>query len=775
MKLFIDKREIEVKEGLTVLDAAERQNIYIPHLCSHPELTSYGGCRLCIVEVEGVPGYPTACTTLVKEGMKVHTHTETVQEMRGEILQLILSEHPAGCLICDEAEACADTMFSIRKVGVTTGCRWCPKDGECELQRVVQFLEIDTIKFPVYYQGLDVENYDPFFDRDYNLCIYCARCVRICEEHRKSFVLGLSERGKKTRIGPAFYNSHIEAECEFCGACISVCPTGALSEKNRKWAGIPDNYHDSICPFCSLNCDTQILTKNGKIIGTLPPGDPHQSGGELCVKGRFCLSEMVNHPDRVLEPTFRFPEGDGIVSWDDAVEKAGEQLKAVKGKRAAFYLSPNLTLEEIAAANRFAGEVINTVNITSSVLNENIVSFLTLAEKSIPLEEIEESDAIITLFLKGNYNHAPLTLAVKRAAERGVPLYQVGWTEDSVSRFADRNISPPPGKEKLFFRQILQTLEKGKGGSSEIKEIVKVIENRSSPTFILGPEVSDLTEAKDILQSIEKIVNLAGANIFAPNSYGNLTGLLSLTEAKLSEEVNQLVEEEKIDLLYIVGDAPFDKRPPVDFFIHQGSFPPPDELRADLVLPAATWGEISGTYAGSRGKRKKFKAVAKPPGLALGNREIFSSIAKAVGRNDLKFTQEEISDQIPKNLEIKYPGTKGKPFKKAKVPLPDTFFPHLLIQERTPHAVHNVSLSKIIAGMGEIIPEDTIVMNPIDASKIGLSDGDFVCVESADKTKRYPLKLQKIISPGFVFLFTHSRTHVFNTNPCPVHLRRENV
>ena len=777
MKLTIDKREIEVEEGITILDAAEKNDIYIPHLCSHPELTSYGGCRLCIVEVDGMRGYPTACTAKVQEGMNIRTRTDIVQEMRKEIIQLILSEHPSGCLICKEAEECSDTMFSIRKVGVTTGCRWCPKDGDCELQRVVQYLEIDSIKFPVYFQDLEVEKCDPFFDRDYNLCIYCGRCVRICDEHRKSFVLGLNERGKNATVGPAFHQTHIEAECEFCGACVSVCPTGTLSEKNRKWAKVPASYKPSVCPLCSLNCDIQMAVKKGVVLGTLPPGDPHQSGGELCVKGRFCLNETINHPDRVLEPKFRFLEGYGIISWEDAVKKAAEQLSAVKGKRAAFYLSPNLTLEEIAAANKFAGEVIGTANITSSVLNENLVSFLTLAEKSIPLEEIGETGVIISIFLKGNYGYAPVTLAIKRAAEKGVPLCQIAWTRDTASRFTDLTVSPTPAKEKDFFRSFLSAVEKGKGGSKEIKDLVNMIEDAASPTFILGPEIAGLTDGIDILQSIEKIVELTGGRIFAPNPFGNIAGLLSLTGTVLAGEIDKLVEEEKIDLLYIVGDAPFEKRPTVDFIIHQSSFAPPKELAADLVLPAATWGEISGTYAypGEPDKRRTFDAVVKPPGLALENREIFGKIAEAMGKAGSKFTTEEIAEQIPKKLKITYPGIKGKSSKKAKVPLPDSHFPHLLFQEMTPHALHNVSLSEIVSGMAEIVPENTLVMNPVDAANIGLSDGDFVKVESAVDKRVYPLKLQSIVNPGFIFLLTHARNPVFGTNPCPVHLRRNNV
>jgi anaerobic selenocysteine-containing dehydrogenase len=236
-----------------------------------------------------------------------------------------------------------------------------------------------------------------------------------------------------------------------------------------------------------------------------------------------------------------------------------------------------------------------------------------------------------------------------------------------------------------------------------------------------------------------------------------------------------MVEEEKIDLLYIVGDAPFTKRPQVEFIIHQSSFPPPDELLADLMLPTATWGEISGTYAGHHRKFKKFKAVVEPPGMVLDNQEIFSRTARAMGKKDVKFTAKEIAGLIPKNPSVKPPGTKGKPPQRANVSPPDSSFPYLLVQERTPHAFHNVSLNKVIAGMAELLPEDTIVLNPIDASNIGLKEGDSVYVQSAGHAESYPLKLQNTISPGFVFLLTHSRTHVFNTNPCPVHLRRKNV
>ncbi|MCP4216998.1 MAG: molybdopterin-dependent oxidoreductase [bacterium] len=774
MKLKIDSREFQVNEGQSVLDAAECHGVYIPHLCSHPQLTSYGGCRLCIVEIEGIRGYPTACTTKVKDGMVIHTETEIVREMRKEILQLILSEHPSGCLVCDESDECGSVQHSIRKVGAATGCRWCAKDAECELQRVVKFLGIDDIKFPVYYQDLEVEKYDPFFDRDYNLCIYCGRCIRICGEFRKSFVLALNERGKDAFVGAAFHHSHVEADCEFCGACVSVCPTGALAEKSKKWAGLPERYAPSLCPFCSLNCEIQIPVKNRRIIGALPPGDPHLSGGELCVKGRFCLNETVNYPDRVLEASFRFPQGYGIIAVEDAYKKAAEQFGTIKGKRAAFYISPNLPLEEAAAAWKFAHEIVGTEYISCSVVNANMAAFLEVADKSVPLQEIEDSDVIVSILMKGNTNYAPVTLGMKRAAEKGAYLCRIGWTSDNTDRFAALNMCPTPAKEKFFFRKMGQVMEKGKGGSADLKELIKKIKAANKVTFVLGHEIADLTDGKEIVEIIEEMAQLIGAGIFAPNPFGNIRGLLAVASLMCSEEMEKHISEGHIDLLYIVGDSPFTMRPPVDFILHQSSFPPPEAMQADLLLPAATWGEISGSYE-KEGTVRKFTAAVEPPGSARSNVHIFAGIASAMGKNSCGFTNQVLAEAFPSKLKIDFPHLNCKRIKKKKVLLPDPFFPYLLIQERTPHAFHNLSLSSIIPGLAEILPEETLVMNPEDAAKLGLCGCSSVEVESAEITRTYPLKLQDIIASGYIFLLSHAAPNVFETNPCPVHLRRKDV
>jgi formate dehydrogenase alpha subunit len=176
MTVTIDNRVINVERGLTILQAAERNDIYIPTLCAHKDLTPFGGCRMCIVEVEKMRGFPTSCTTPVEDGMIVRTQTAQLQAERMEILRLILSEHPSSCLVCDEQDECKEYSGTIRKVGVTTGCRYCPNDGQCELHDVAEKMGIKEIGYPVYYRGFPVKKDDPFFDRDYNLCILCGRC-----------------------------------------------------------------------------------------------------------------------------------------------------------------------------------------------------------------------------------------------------------------------------------------------------------------------------------------------------------------------------------------------------------------------------------------------------------------------------------------------------------------------------------------------------------------------------------------------------------------------
>ncbi len=255
IKLTIDGQPVEVEPGATVLEAARKAGIYIPTLCYHPALKPYGGCRLCIVEIEKMRGLNTACTVPAAEGMVVQTNTPQLQELRRDILELILTEHPHLCLICDRKEKCGPFDICLRSVSVTERCVLCPKNRQCELQRLIDYIGIKEITLPYKYKELPVQK-DPLIARDYNLCVLCGRCVQMCQDVRGIGAISFINRGSSAVVGTAFDRPLKDSGCRFCGACVEVCPTGALMDEAAKYH--PDLAREEVIVPCHYACPAHI-------------------------------------------------------------------------------------------------------------------------------------------------------------------------------------------------------------------------------------------------------------------------------------------------------------------------------------------------------------------------------------------------------------------------------------------------------------------------------------------------------------------------------------
>lgn len=210
VSLTIDGREVEVRTGTTVLEAAREAGLYVPTLCYHPDLPPYGACRLCIVEIEGMLGFPTSCTTPAAEGMKVHTDTPQLQQLRRNIFELTLAEHPYQCLTC-------------------------AKNLHCELQAVASYIGLEQVSLPAIRRELPVDRDNPLFYRDYNLCILCGRCVRACQELRGIEAIAFIQRSSQTIVGTAFNRPLVDSGCKYCLACVEFCPTAALIDRVPIW------------------------------------------------------------------------------------------------------------------------------------------------------------------------------------------------------------------------------------------------------------------------------------------------------------------------------------------------------------------------------------------------------------------------------------------------------------------------------------------------------------------------------------------------------------
>ncbi len=229
--LNIDGRDIETKKGRTVLEAALGAGIYIPHLCHHPDLTPVGGCGLCLVEIEGMQGLLTSCTTPADEGMRVRTKTPQIDRMRRLAMELMLSGHPPDCTVCSQYL-------------------------NCELQSVKQYIGVsEELRMRRRSKPFVASDANPLFVHDPARCILCGRCVRVCHDLREVGVLSFMKKGKEAFIGTGSDSLLADAGCRFCGACVEVCPTGALRDKeeltrgkSRRAARVP----------CRFTCPAEI-------------------------------------------------------------------------------------------------------------------------------------------------------------------------------------------------------------------------------------------------------------------------------------------------------------------------------------------------------------------------------------------------------------------------------------------------------------------------------------------------------------------------------------
>jgi predicted molibdopterin-dependent oxidoreductase YjgC len=339
MNLTINGKQITAPENSSILDAARRNGIHIPTLCDDPRLEPHGGCRLCLVQVKGMPRPVTACTTPANEGMDVETSNELIERERRTIVELLLSDHPNDCMVCDRA-------------------------GDCTLQELAYFYNLRSNRFWGARRQYTKKDMNPFIERDMEKCVLCGKCVRVCDEIQGLGAIDISGRGFTAKVTPAFEQ---DLDCEFCGQCVSICPTGALIGKQSLGKGRQKDVKEveTICGYCGCGCNLTLhISRNEVIRVTSRPNTINE--GWLCVKGRYGQS-FINSPDRLTTPLIK-KEGKFVpASWDEALGYVAERLGAIKQKHGPDAIgglsSARCTNEENYLFQKFMRAVIGTNNV----------------------------------------------------------------------------------------------------------------------------------------------------------------------------------------------------------------------------------------------------------------------------------------------------------------------------------------------------------------------------------------------------------------------------
>jgi len=317
--LTVDGRAITVAAGTSIMRAGMEAGVEIPKLCATDMLDAFGSCRVCLVEIEGRAGTPASCTTPVAEGMVVHTRSERLDRLRRGVMELYVSDHPAGW---NEERGTGASEFDrvAKSVGLTENRYGL--DGRNHVAPGEGSLNID-------YVARDESN--PYFTYDPSQCIVCSRCVRACDEVQGTFALTVEGRGFESRITAGMSDSFLYSECVSCGACVQACPTDALREKTVLEKGIPEKATVTTCAYCGVGCSFRVEMKGDEVIRMVPSKDGKANHGHSCVKGRFAWG-YTTHKDRILNPMMREKITDPWreVTWDEAFARIAGEFRRIQ-------------------------------------------------------------------------------------------------------------------------------------------------------------------------------------------------------------------------------------------------------------------------------------------------------------------------------------------------------------------------------------------------------------------------------------------------------------
>jgi NADH-quinone oxidoreductase subunit G len=642
--ITVDGREIAAIEGEMLHDAARKGDVEIPVFCYEPKLGEpVGACRMCLVEIEGIPKLQTSCSTPVREGMVVHTRTEQVKHAQSAVVEFLLVNHPLDCPVCD-------------------------KGGECPLQ------DISYGWGPGKSRVIDEKRHfekpielSPLVAIDRERCILCYRCVRFSQEVSEDAQLQLLDRGDRTYVGTFDDRPYV---APFHGNITDICPVGALTSYTYRFRARPwDIEHaGSVCTLCPSQCNVSFTVRDEKVKRVITRDNAEVDDGWLCDRGRYGF-EMFDAPERVRGPRLK----GGAVSWEQAIEAAGD------GLRAAADSSPTPVGQNSAAPSKIAAIVGDASNEEGFLLQRIVREALgsphidsrpsrgpkadvlrRLAEPSISakVRDIDEADAILVLGTDPLHSSPILDLRVRKAIRRnGAKLVVATERPTALDGGAQAVFRYAPHGATSFLMGLAGALRNGDGEVPE-SEIADVLRDAESVVVLWGERIGreDHATVKALLD-VAATLGLADkdnsglleipdtTNARGLREAGCLPdagpGLSETTAGMATEEIRSALISGELTGLILFGADPLRDFPDTpaweealtaaDFVVSFSMHENPTTAKADVVLPLETHAEKDGTVTHPDGRLQRVRPSASRPGDIRSNIAVLSELASKLG------------------------------------------------------------------------------------------------------------------------------------------------
>ena len=617
LKLKINDAEIEVEEGLTVLQACEKAGVEIPRFCYHEKLSIAGNCRMCLVELEKSPKPIASCAMPAANGMVIKTNTPKIEKSRKGVMEFLLANHPLDCPVCDQG-------------------------GECDLQDQSMYYGIDKSRFKENKRSVPDKNMGPLIKTQMTRCIHCTRCVRFATEIAGVPELGAIGRGEDMQITTYLEQS---IQSELSGNVIDLCPVGALTSKPYVFEARPWELKktETIDVMDAVGSNVRVDTYDWEVKRVLPIINEDINEEWISDKTRYACDGLLNQ--RLDTPYIKYNKKFEKASWDEVFKIIESKIKNTDNNKIVGFVGDLINMEASYIFKEFLERTIDTKNYES----RSSKMFIDNSERenylfNSKINGIESSDLIFLIGTNPRFEATMLNARIRKAylnnKTKIVSLNDVG---DLTYPYQSMD-----GKTQTI-KDIIENNN----------EFTKYILEAQKPMIIFGESFLKSKSSEYLFYSFKNFLlrNNKFTEEWNPlnilSSDASTVGSLDLDIIDKKNDLIKNLKENKFDLVFLLGqdNLKFDKKD--EFIIYIGSHGDNGAELADIILPGSAYTEQSGHYTNLEGKIQKAHKASYPPGDAKEDWQIINDLAEFINNRKLFNDKDELESSMFNYINLK--------------------------------------------------------------------------------------------------------------------------